>query len=423
MLEVLPSQDIRVIQRRTVTVLMVAQVLGSLGVGAALTMGTSLITHVSGNPSISGLAATVGVLGAAIAGIPLAKLASSKGRRIALASGNLIAVLGACIVIAGAAVSSLAIIMIGLTAMGAGSAAQLQSRFAATDLAQPQHQGRDLSLVVWSITLGAVAGPNLVAPGEVLGSALGMPILTGAFLITASAQALALLIVLLFLQPDPLLTAQRNRDEHLFRAEERSADRVATVRSSSTARSRQRTAIVVIAIAQAVMVGVMALTPAHLLHHGYSLTIIGFTISLHIAGMYALAPVFGILVDKFGAIRVIVFGGIQLGIATAFTGFGAEDPLSIQLGLILLGTGWSAATVAGSALLTASTPLTNRTKMQGRSDALMNFAGASAGALGGLAFAVGGFVALSAIAALFTAVMLGVVLSLFLRQKSPQSDN
>ena len=50
------------------------------------------------------------------------------------------------------------------------------------------------------------------------------------------------------------------------------------------------------------MVAVMAMTPVHLLHHGASLTIIGLTISLHVAGMFALSPVFGILADRVGRV-------------------------------------------------------------------------------------------------------------------------
>lgn len=419
-----PTASKRAVQKRTVTVLMLAQVLGSLGVGAALTVGTVLITHLTGNPAISGLAATAGVLGAAIAGIPLARLAVRKGRRTALALGNLVAVAGAVLVVVAAASNIFALLMIGLVAMGTAGAAQLQSRFAATDLSETKHQGRDLSLVVWAITLGAVAGPNLIAPGEVLGHALGMPAFTGAFLITATAQLVAALIVIFFLRPDPLLTAKRLRDAETagtevdahtidaLHAEELAADVVLNTQQ----KRQQRGAIAVIAIAQAVMVGVMAMTPAHLTHHGYSVAVVGFTISLHIAGMYALAPVFGILVDKLGTRTVIIVGIVQLIGATVFTGFGGDNAVLIQIGLILLGTGWSAVTVAGSALLTASTPLSFRTKRQGQSDALMNLAGASAGALAGLMFALGGFPALSSVAAALAVGILVVTLSVFARK-------
>ena len=422
-----PEVETASLQKRTVLVLMLAQVLGSLGVGASLTVGTGLIIAVSDNPAISGLAATMGTLGAAVAGIPLARLAMRRGRRFALATGNLVAVLGAGVVIIGGATRLLAFIMLGLVLMGFATAAQLQSRFAATDLASPKRRGRDLSLVVWSVTLGAVMGPNLVGPGEVLGAALGMPFLTGAFLITGTAQILATLIILVFLRPDPLLTAQKNRAAAADSAPEpaKLSDTQAVAAAAQAVRNvtQQRAAIAVIAIAQAVMVAIMAMTPAHLSHHGYSITVIGFTISLHIAGMFALAPVFGLLADRHGTRAIVIFGIAQLLLATAFTGFGGENAVLIQIGLVLLGTGWSAVTVAGSAMLTANTPAALRTKRQGQSDALMNLAGASAGALAGVAFALGGFPALSGISAVLTAGILALTLLVFSSPALAASDS
>jgi len=65
-------------------------------------------------------------------------------------------------------------------------------------------------------------------------------------------------------------------------------------------------AVLTIALSHMVMVSVMSMTPAHLSAEGHSLADVGFTISLHIAGMYAFSPVFGWLTDKFGAIRIVI---------------------------------------------------------------------------------------------------------------------
>lgn len=413
------------VQKRIVVVLMLSQVLGGLGVGAALTIGTSLITHISGNPAISGLAATMGTLGAAAAGIPLAKLAMRRGRRFALSSGNLLAVAGAGIVVLGAFSETLWIVLVGLALMGTGQAAQLQSRFAATDLSVPEHRGRDLSLVVWSITIGAVIGPNLIAPGEVVGAALNMPVFTGAFIITGTAQLMATLVIIVFLRPDPLLTAQaQQHDLELEQAAVHLKNNTQAEAPVNPARnkSQQRAAIAVIAIAQAVMVAIMAMTPAHLTGHGYSISVVGLTISLHIAGMFALAPVFGLLVDKIGARQVVILGIAQLLAATVCTGFGADNALVIQIGLILLGTGWSAVTVSGSALLTSSTPQAFRTMRQGQSDTFMSLAGAGAGALAGVLFGFGGFPALSSVAALLAVAILLVTLVMFTTNRAVSAE-
>src|SRR5690606_35748786 len=93
--------------------------------------------------------------------------------------------------------------------IGSGQAANLQTRFAAADLATDATRGRDLSVVVWATTIGAVLGPNLVGPGEALGRVFGMPDLTGPYLFTIVAQVLAIALYLVTLRPDPLLLAQR----------------------------------------------------------------------------------------------------------------------------------------------------------------------------------------------------------------------
>jgi MFS family permease len=173
-----------------------------------------------------------------------------------------------------------------------------------------------------------------------------------------------------------------------------------------------RTAIVSIALSHATMVAVMAMTPVHLIHHGASLAIVGFTISLHIAGMYALAPIFGVMSDRLGRIPTILVGQGILVASLLLTGFGSENEMAVVLGLVLLGLGWSAATVAGSTLLTESTSIARRPRVQGISDLVMSGSGAMGGALAGVALAFLGYDGLSFVAlALVATVAVRVLVS------------
>ncbi|WP_244301013.1 MFS transporter [Leucobacter insecticola] len=384
------------VQRRTLLILALATILGGLGVGASLSAGALLIADITGNPALSGLGSTMNAVGAAIAGMPLAKLAAQRGRRIALTTGNLIAVGGAALVITAAALHFGPLLFLGLAVLGIAVAVQLQSRFAAADLALPERRGRDLSMVVWSITIGAVTGPNLVGPGERLGDAAGLPGLAGIFIITIAAQFAAACVVWFGLRPDPLFESRR-----LVRVAEKAAGpqtSAAGAPDQSVSRIPQYLAISVIALAHAVMVGLMAMTPLHLTHHGGSIELVGFTISLHIAGMYALSPVFGYLSGRFGAIPVVLAGFVVLGLAAVGTFVGGDNVVIIQTALVLLGLGWSMATVAGATLLTDLTPLAHRPKRQGQSDTAMNAAGALFGAASGVLFDAGGFPVLSVVA-------------------------
>ena len=405
------AQEQRSQQRRVVQVLAAGQVLGGLGTGATLSLGALLITDVAGSSAWSGMAATMSTLGAAALAVPLARLAQARGRRTSLSTGALIAVAGAGAVVAAAVAGSLPALLVGVLLLGSGQALSLQARFAATDLAAPDTRGRDLSLVVWSTTLGAVAGPNLFEPGEAVGRALELPALTGGFLIAAVAQLLSAAVYVLGLRPDPLRpagappaategtegTAGTAGTAGTGRPPDRTGDGAAQVPAGDGALSTLRTspaarrAVLTVAGSHAVMVALMSMTPVHLSEHGASLSVVGLTISLHVAGMYALSPLFGSLSDRLGA-RTVVLGGQALFLgALALSLLGADDTALVTVALVLLGLGWSASTVAGSTLVAGAVPPAQRPRLQGASDALMSLAGAAGGAVAGPVLARIGF--------------------------------
>ena len=388
--------DLQALQRRVRRVLITGQVMAGLGMGATLSMGAILAGRLSGSEAWSGMAATMSTLGAALAAVPLARLAGRYGRRVSLFTGAMLASLGAVITIAATIIQVFAVLLVGLALIGVGTAVNLQSRFAATDIASDATRSRDLSLVVWATTVGAVSGPNLITPGEALGSFLGLPELAGPFVFTLAAQLAAAVVYFLGLRPDPLVVAKDLARDPSSAAGKNLGPAVDNLPMAQTA-------IVSIALSHATMVSVMAMTPVHLVHHGASLAIVGFTISLHIAGMYALAPVFGIMSDRIGRIPTILVGQGILLASLLFTGFGSENELAVVMGLVLLGLGWSAATVAGSTLLSESTIIEKRASRQGISDLLMSGSGATGGALAGVVLAFLGYNGLSFVALLLVA--------------------
>lgn len=372
----LTDAQIGQLQRRSIGVLSLGQVLGGLAFGATISLGAVLAAQISGDDALSGLATAFVTLGAAATAVPLAGFAVRRGRRLALAAGMMTALAGVGLVILAVALSSFALLLVSFALIGAGQAANLQSRFAAADLADDRTRGRDLSIVVWATTIGAVLGPNLVGPGTALGDALGMPPLTGPYLFTVVAQILAIALYLIALRPDPLLTAQKLTAAH--------STRRARAIAKEDRPQAARYAIIAIAGAHGVMVAVMAMTPVHLLHHGAALTIIGLTISLHIAGMYALSPVFGILADRWGRIPTILLGQLLLAASLVTAAVWQDSNEGVTIALILLGLGWSAATVAGAALLTEMSSEQRRPKRQGRSDLVMNLVGATGAIVAGI---------------------------------------
>ncbi|UPL17890.1 MFS transporter [Microbacterium aurugineum] len=376
------------VQRRTVLVLSLGQVLGGIAFGATVSLGALLAADISGNDALSGLATASVTLGAAACAIPLARLAARVGRRRALTLGNLFALVGIAVVILAASLRVFPLLLVGILLIGAGNAGNLQSRFAATDLAAPQHRGRDLSIVVWSTTIGGVAGPLLLGPGEIVGQAVGMPPQTGSYLFSFVAQCAALVLYIVALRPDPLLAAQRLAKSSAAVTGTAVADRPRVARY----------AIFAIAGSHVVMASVMAMTPVHLSHMAHGAggmapspadvsALVGITIALHVGGMYALSPVFGVLADRWGRLQVVLLGQALLAGALAFAVFTGTEAWGVMVALILLGLGWSAATVAGAALLTEASAPELRTRRQGRSDSLMSLSAAAGSVLAGVVLA------------------------------------
>lgn len=376
------------VQRRTVLVLSLGQVLGGIAFGATVSLGALLAADISGDDALSGLATASVTLGAALCAIPLARLAARVGRRRALTLGNLFALVGIAVVILAASLRVFPLLLAGILMIGAGNAGNLQSRFAATDLAVPAHRGRDLSIVVWATTIGGVAGPLLLGPGEIVGAAIGMPPQTGSYVFSFVAQSAALVLYLVALRPDPLLAAQRIATVAASASSVQAVDRPVVARYAMFA----------IAGSHVVMASVMAMTPIHLSHMAHGMhaghdtaaaaadvsQLVGITIALHVAGMYALSPVFGILADRWGRLQVVLFGQVLLGGSLIFAIFANDRAWGVMVALILLGLGWSAATVAGAALLTESSAPELRTRRQGRSDSLMSLSAAAGAVLAGV---------------------------------------
>jgi MFS family permease len=134
----------------------------------------------------------------------------------------------------------------------------------------------------------------------------------------------------------------------------------------------------------AVMIAVMAMTPLHLHEHGASLTVIGLTISLHIAGMFALSPLVGWFADRYGRRPALLVGFAVLVSATLTTATAGASETLVGIGLVALGIGWSFTSIAAATQLSESVDDAQRRRVQGTGDLVMNLAGAGAGAVSGL---------------------------------------
>lgn len=394
------------VHRRTVRTLVVSQAVGAVGVTIGVATASLLARDISGSETMAGLAQTFQVLGTAAAAYGLAHVMRRRGRRVGLVAGYLIGATGAVLAVVAGVVDSMTVLLIGAVMLGATTAVNNGSRYAATDLAPEEHRARALSVVVWATTVGAVAGPNLTGAGAAVARSMGVPELTGGFAIGAVVLVVAAAWLWWRLRPDPLLLAQETagvtpgtRPEPHGRSWGRF---VAVVRDVPAVGA----AVVALACAHAAMVTVMIMTPLHMEHGGAHLEIIGFVISVHVLGMFAFSPIVGWAADRFGRSGVLVTGGVVLLVSLALCGLSPQGTSwQIFAGLFLLGLGWSCATVAASTVIADRTPLDARTDVQGTSDMAMALTAAGGGALAGVIVGWLGYPAL----AMFAALLAGAV--------------
>lgn len=368
-------------QSRVVKTLITAQVLNGVGVAGTVAAGSLLVASITDSETLAGLAQTFSVLGAAVMALPLARLTNKGGRRLALSAGLITGLIGSLFAITGGSTENIYLMLMGSFLVGAASAAGYQARFAATDLATPDRSAKQLSLVVWGSTIGAVTGPNLMEPSGRLAEGFGLPRLVGPYIVSAVTLGLAVLVIYLFLRPDPYLTAHKDARDAGLLIKKSFKETFGHIKTHPAALF----AIYSIAIGHLVMVAVMVMTPVHMKHVDVTLQVIGFVISIHVLGMYAFSPVVGYLTDKLGRVAVIQIGVALLLISTVVSGTAAaENAIQLGIGLFFLGLGWSCTLIAGSALLSESVSDEMRPSSQGASDLVMNLMGAAGGALAGI---------------------------------------
>ena len=384
-------------QGKTLRKLAAAQTLSGLGVTGTFAAGSLLVVQISDSEALAGLVQTSTVVGAALLALPLARWTDKGGRRRSLGFGYFLGSLGALFAFLGGVNRIFPLILIGAAMIGGASAAGYQARFAAVDLAGNENRASDLSKVVWASTIGSVLGPNLMEPAGEMALALGLPKLVGPYIVAIVMLFSAATLVTLLLKPDPFLLAREERGE-VYKKEKRAFRKAfTTIRSIPQA----WLALHAIVIGHIAMVTIMVMTPVHMAHVDVSLRLIGLVISVHVLGMYALSPLVGKVVDKFGRVRTILLGVLILLASALISGLAYADAVvQLGIGLFLLGLGWSCTLIAGSTLLAESLPDEIKASGQGLSDLSMNGGGAIGGALAGLVIAFSSYGWLCAIMAL-----------------------
>jgi MFS family permease len=398
----------KALYKRTLIIVVLSQIFGGAGLAAGITVGALLAKDMLGTDTVAGLPTALFTLGSAGAALVVGRLSQRYGRRAGLASGFLTGGIGAIGVIIAAVTNNIYLLFAALLVYGAGSATNLQARYAGTDLASAKQRATAVSIAMVSTTFGAVAGPNLVDVMREFALSVGVPALSGPFILAAAAYIVAGLILLFFLRPDPFVVA---RAIALAERNARVSRREFIEEEEATDKRGIAVAALIMVLTQMVMVAIMTMTPVHMGRHGHGLSAVGMVIGFHIGAMYLPSLLTGVLVDKIGRAAMAVASGVTLlasGVMAAVAP--GESMLWITLALILLGLGWNFGLISGTALLVDATNPTNRAKMQGTIDVMVALSGASGGMLSGMVVANSSFAFLSLAGGVLSLVLIPFVI-------------
>ncbi|MCM3556232.1 MFS transporter [Janibacter melonis] len=391
--------------------------LGGAGLAAGVTVGALLADQMLGSAGLAGLPTALFTLGSALTAYLVGRVSQRRGRRVGLGAGFVAGGVGAAGVVVAAALDTVPLLLVALFVYGAGTATNLQARYAGTDLARPHERGKAISVALVSTTLGAVAGPNLVSPLGDLAEGLGLPALAGPFLLACVAYVAAGVAVLVLMRPDPLLLARQ--------LESRAATDATTADAGAVTAPVGRGAVVggaTMVLTQLAMVAVMTMTPVHMRAHDHDLSAVGLVIGLHIAAMYLPSPVTGMLVDRVGRVPVAAGAAVVLLGAGVTAAVAPADSLPVLvLALVLLGLGWNLGLVSGTALVVDSTTPAQRSRVQGNLDVLVALSGASAGVMSGVVVATTSYPALGVGSGLLAVCLVPVLLWWRLERPRTQS--
>jgi MFS family permease len=401
-------------QRRTLAVLLSAQILSGAGLAAGITVGALLAEQMLGSSRLSGLPTVFFTIGSAAAAVGLGRVSQRFGRRTGLSAGYLTGALGCLGAVIAAAIGSITLLFASMLVYGAGAATNLQARYAGADLAAPSRRGRAVSIVLVATAVGAILGPNLVRATGTVATKIGFPALAGPFMLGALAYVSGALVLWLLLRPDPLLLARRLAAD----ASSQATPDATTEQSASVAAAEPRqkwswplaSGAGIMIITQLIMVAIMTITPIHIEHHGHGIGVTGIVIGAHVAGMFLPSPFSGWLVDRFGYVVIAVAAGVTLLAAGLIAAWTPVDSVAmLVLALVLLGVGWNLGLVSGTTLVTDAVPLATRARTQGTVDLGIALAGAGGGLSSGLIFAATSYATLTLTGGLLALLIIPIV--------------
>src|SRR5215813_2785027 len=340
------------IVKRNTLLLAASQAFVGVGNQMVPTLGAIIVQRLLGSVYLAGLATST--LGASrfLVSYPIGRVADVYGRRIAVVLGLLFGLAGALGTGLSVISGSVSLFLASVLVFGAGVSAGYQLRVAAVDMYPPHRRAQGLGFVLTGSLLGALGAPVLVTAAQTWSGPLDLDplaltwILVPAVIVPGIGRVLAV-------HPDPKeIAADLGRYHPGYSPPlEQAADRARPTAVRSWLRDpRLQAAFAASFAAQGTMAMIMAFTSLALELLGHPLPVISVAVTIHVIGMFGFSLPWGWLADRVGRRAVMVLGFVFLG-AGAVLVAATVRYWTIVTGTFMVGVGWSAATVAATAVI------------------------------------------------------------------------
>jgi predicted MFS family arabinose efflux permease len=281
------------------------------------------------------------------ASIPGGIIFSKLGRKPGFYLGAFCMLIGTATYAAGVIWSSFPLFCLGALPVGIGFGIGQHYRFAAAEVAGAGARPRAIALVMAGGVLSAIIGPELVKHTKDIA---GPILFLGTYMVMGVLPLLSM--VLLAMVRLPPITAPTRSPTPL---------RVIMARPTFI------TAVVAGLVGYGAMNLIMAATPLQMMFCGFGVNDSTDVIRTHAIAMFAPGFITGRLIQRYGAHRIIIAGGI-LSIACAVLSLLGSTFMVFTVALMVLGLGWNFMFVGATALLATAHDAQERVRAQAAND-------------------------------------------------------
>lgn len=390
-------------KNRLAQIIFLTQSIFSAGTVTVMTILSISAFKISGQESYAGLPHSVLIFIPALTAYSMRLIMNRFGWRFGLSLGYLLGALGAITGVWAVLNNVFWLVLVGAFFLGTARASGDLSRYAVGQMFETSKRARMIGRVVFASAIGGILGPLLAPLSSNFAQTIGIPSDAGIWGLSAGLYAIASVVTLIFLFPDPNKFAEKEID---IKLKEKVTDKSSVFKLFKL--PVVQLAVSAMVISQLVMVVLMVMTPLHIHKLHYGNDVISYVISAHVLGMFGFAAVTGYLIDKFGHIPMLFVGALVLASSVILAPL-TDSGIVLAFALFLLGLGWSFGYVAGSSLLSSHLPPANQGKLQGISDSLIAFIAGFSSLGSGPLFAYTGYFGLG-LAGLLITILLAILI-------------